>query len=164
MPRKSLKPNVVAVSVSGGPFAGADARVLKRRAQKMLSARALSHAELSVALVDDDAIQQLNRDYRDKDKPTDVLAFAMSEGEQLTTIEGEPLLLGDVIISVPTAVRQAKQNKRPLLDELTMLLAHGLLHLLGYDHDSDKTEREMTQLTRELETVAGRRAPSVTVA
>ena len=121
---------------------------------KMLRARGLSHSELSVALVDDDTIQRLNRDYRGKDSPTDVLAFAMSEGEALVEMEGEPLLLGDVIISVPTAERQARRRKRPLLDELTMLLAHGLLHLLGYDHDTDETEREMTALTRELERAA----------
>ncbi len=120
----------------------------------MLRARQLHHTELSVALVDDATIRQLNGEYRQQDKTTDVLAFAMGEGEQLPVLEGEPQLLGDVIISVHTARRQAKQQRRPLLDELTMLLAHGLLHLLGYDHDNDETEREMTQLTRDLERAA----------
>ncbi len=150
--------NVVWVSTSGGPFAGIDRRVLRRRANKMLAARGLTNAELSVALVDDATIQQLNRDYRRHDKPTDVLAFAMSEGEQLPAMAGQPLLLGDVIISVPTARRQAQQRKRPLLDELTMLLAHGLLHLLGYDHQTDATEQEMSKLTRALESAARKRA------
>ena len=128
--------------------------MLRRRADKMLVAREVTAAELSIALVDDITIQQLNRDYRNQDKPTDVLAFAMSEGEQLPTAEDELQLLGDVIISVPTARRQAEERGRPLLDELTMLLAHGLLHLLGYDHDTDATEREMILLTRKLENAA----------
>ncbi len=165
MPKKSpapsasaAAPNVVHVAVQGGPFAGADPRVLKRRALKMLTARSLQHSELSIALVDDASIRELNRDYRQKDKPTDVLAFAMAEGEQLVVIAGEPTLLGDVIISVPTAARQAAERDRPLLAELTMLLAHGLLHLLGYDHDDDDSEREMVALTQELERAAVRRA------
>jgi probable rRNA maturation factor len=151
-------PNVVRVSTQGGPFGGVNARVMKRRAEKMLAARGLSHHELSVALVDDATIRELNRSYRNQNKATDVLAFAMSEGEQLPGLDGEPLLLGDVIISVPTAGRQADRRNRPLLDELTMLLAHGLLHLLGYDHDTAKTEREMTAATEMLEQAAARRA------
>ena len=154
MPKKSPAPNLVHVSTTGGPHQGADPRVMRRRAEKMLLARQLHHTELSVALVDDATIRQLNSDYRQQDKATDVLAFAMGEGEQLPAIAGEPQLLGDVIISVHTARRQAKKLRRPLLDELTMLLAHGLLHLLGYDHDNDETEREMTQLTRDLERAA----------
>ena len=112
--------------------------------------------ELSVALVSDARIHELNRSFRKKNKPTDVLAFAMNEGEGLGEGSG---LLGDVIISVDTARRQAKANRRPLLDELTMLLAHGLLHLLGYDHRNDREERVMTAKTRELEAAARRPRP-----
>jgi probable rRNA maturation factor len=114
-------------------------------------------AELSIALVDDATIRGLNRDYRDKDRTTDVLAFSMREGEVLASRIDGPPLLGDVIISVPTASRQARKNKKPLREELTMLLAHGLLHLLGYDHQTDKQEVEMGALTRQLEIAAGQR-------
>jgi probable rRNA maturation factor len=107
----------------------------------------LGGVELSVALVDDATIHALNRQYRRKDKPTDVLAFPQEA-------KG---LLGDVILSVDTARRQAARHRRPLLAELTMLLAHGLLHLLGYDHRTDREEREMTAATKELEAVARRR-------
>lgn len=140
---------------------GVSAPAIKRRAEKMMRALALEgalieEAELSVALVDDPRIHELNRDYRKKDKPTDVLAFAMSEGEG----GAHGGLLGDVILSIDTARRQAKAAKRPLLDELTMLLAHGLLHLLGYDHRNDREERVMVDKTKELEAVARLRAPS----
>lgn len=119
----------------------------------MLAYLGLTGAELSVALVDDAVIHALNRDFRGKDKPTDVLAFAMEEGTA-TPSAGGPRLLGDVIVSVETAQKQAKRRRRPLLDELTMLLAHGLLHLLGYDHQSDDEERIMVAKTRELERAA----------
>jgi probable rRNA maturation factor len=147
----------VRVTRRGGPHRGADARVLERRARKMLAALALEGVELSLALVDDATIQALNRDYRRKDRPTDVLAFAMREGEPAPAMPGAPELLGDVVISVPTARRQASERGRPLLDELTTLLAHGLLHLLGHDHQSDRQERAMTARTRELEAAARRR-------
>lgn len=115
--------------------------------------------ELSVALVDDATIQALNRDFRGQDRPTDVLAFAMREGEAMPEPRpGEPELLGDVVISVDTARRQASERGRPLLDELTMLLAHGLLHLLGYDHATKAEEKVMSARTRELEQAAVTRA------
>lgn len=158
MPRRSPraepvpKRSAVHVTTRGGPF-GVDARTVRRRAERMIAALEL-HAELSVALVDDAAIQELNRTYRDKDRPTDVLAFAMREGEPVPPVAGEPELLGDVVISIPTAARQADRAGRPLLAEVTMLLAHGLLHLVGYDHQTDAEEREMTARTRELEAAA----------
>lgn len=118
----------------------------------MLDHLRLTDVELSIALVSDAVIRELNRDYRRKDKPTDVLAFPMNEVPAGAPVSG---LLGDVILSIETARRQAEANSRPLLAELTMLLAHGLLHLLGYDHQTDAEEREMTALTRELERAAG---------
>lgn len=148
---------MVSVTTQGGPFPGASAATMRRRAEKMLAHLELRGVELSVALVSDAIIHELNRSYRRKDKPTDVLAFALEEGEQLAAA-GARRMLGDVILSVDTARRQAEERKRPLLDELTMLLAHGLLHLLGYDHQTDKQEREMTALTRELEAASSSRA------
>lgn len=125
--------------------------MVKRRAEKMLALLDLPGVELSVALVDDATIHELNRSYRHKNKPTDVLAFPMQEDASKLR-DGD--LLGDVIVSIETARKQAKERKRPLLDELTMLLAHGLLHLVGYDHKTDAEERVMVQKTRELEVKA----------
>lgn len=131
----------------------------------MIEHLGLQGIELSVALVDDAAIHELNRTYRHKDKPTDVLSFPLHErprgwkpkgacGTQIGA--GFPFdgPIGDVILSIETARRQAEGAGRPLLDELTMLLAHGLLHLLGYDHRTDAEDREMTARTRELEAAA----------
>ncbi|MBK8254063.1 MAG: rRNA maturation RNase YbeY [Polyangiaceae bacterium] len=145
--------SVVTVCTRGGPFAGIATGTVKARAHKMLAELKLHRAELSVALVNDAAIHELNRDYRSKNKPTDVLAFAMEEGEPSPQNPGLRLL-GDVIISVDTARRQAKARRRSLLAEVTMLLAHGLLHLLGFDHQTDAEEREMLAKTRVLEQAA----------
>jgi probable rRNA maturation factor len=137
----------------GGP--GASGRTVRLRAAKMLDHLGLGEVELSVALVDDAAIEELNRTYRKKAKPTDVLSFPQRDGspkKKPVFTDGE--LLGDVIVSLDTAERQARRRRRPLLDELTMLLAHGLLHLLGYDHRTDAEEREMVAKTRELEAAA----------
>jgi len=159
---RDLGEAVVSVSTRGGPFEGVSAAVIRRRASKMLAHRGLRGVELSIALVGDAAIQELNRVYRHKDKPTDVLAFPMNDHAghaEAGAGAGEPSgLLGDVILSIETARRQAQARRRPLLDELTMLLAHGLLHLLGYDHQTDDEEREMNAQTRELEQAAAGRA------
>jgi probable rRNA maturation factor len=127
----------------------------------MLAHLGLHDAELSVALVDDATMRALNREWRGKDRSTDVLAFPLCDGE-----EGSRDLLGDVVIAVPTAARQAARRGRTVLDEMTTLLAHGLLHLLGHDHANAADERKMTALTRELEAAAARprgrrRAPTV---
>jgi probable rRNA maturation factor len=107
--------------------------------------------EVSVRLVGDAAIHALNRDYRRKDRPTDVLAFAQREGPAGGV---HPAVLGDVVISVDTARRQAK---RGLYRELLHLAAHGLCHLLGYDHRDDAEEREMNARAAALRAEAGRR-------
>jgi len=107
----------------------------------MLSALGLEDAELSILLCDDATIRKLNRRYRKINKPTDVLAFPMREGPGPDLHGG---VLGDVVISLPTATRQARQHDRPIIEEVTALLAHGLLHLLGYDHATPSEEREMT--------------------
>jgi probable rRNA maturation factor len=111
----------------------------------MLSALELPLAELSVLLTDDRGIQVLNREHRQKDKPTDVLAFPMHEGEP------DPHgILGDVVISLDTALRQAAARRRPLIEEVRFLLAHGLLHLIGYDHATPAEKREMVRMTHRL--------------
>ncbi|MFW2388877.1 MAG: rRNA maturation RNase YbeY [Polyangiales bacterium] len=117
------------------------------RADAMLEFLGRSEAELSILLCDDDTIQDLNREYRHKDKATDVLAFPMQEGPGPRSRQE---ILGDVVISLPTAARQAKEHDRPIIEEVTFLLAHGLLHLLGYDHANVRDERKMTVRTEEL--------------
>ncbi len=153
---RAARPARVVVSTQGGPFSGCSTATVRRRAEKMLAFLELGAVELSVALVDDPTIRALNKEYRGYDKPTDVLAFALREGQPFAAVDEEPL--GDVILSVPTAARQAKEARRPLLDEVTMLLAHGLLHLLGYDHATRAEEKVMVAKTRELEAAATRRA------
>jgi probable rRNA maturation factor len=95
---------------------------------------------LTCVLTDDSQIQILNQQYRDTDAPTDVLAFAASEGPALIIPDDQPPYLGDIIISLPTAQRQAVEVGHPLERELALLVVHGCLHLLGYDH-ATKDER-----------------------
>ncbi|MBU4533793.1 MAG: rRNA maturation RNase YbeY [Eubacteriales bacterium] len=109
--------------------------------------------EVSVALVDDERIRELNRDYRGKDQPTDVLSFPMDEDDMDEA--GVPtLLLGDVVISIPTAARQALEYGWPLETEVARLTVHGTLHLLGYDHEVDEVEGERMR-RREEEILQG---------
>ncbi|HLK12884.1 MAG TPA: rRNA maturation RNase YbeY [Candidatus Binatia bacterium] len=109
---------------------------LRRSAERLLVALRLADAELSVLLVSDRGMRALNRAWRGKDRPTDVLAFAQREGAG-----GAPAgLLGDVVISVDTARRQAAERGAPVADEAQRLLVHGLLHLLGYDHERSAAE------------------------
>ncbi|MFK7986998.1 MAG: rRNA maturation RNase YbeY [Sandaracinaceae bacterium] len=129
------------------------ARQIRQRAERMLASCGLQAAELSVLLCDDATIHALNRDYRGKDRPTDVLAFAMREGEDAPSVDG-PELLGDIVISVETARRQAAARTRPIVSEVTFLLGHGLLHLLGYDHQTDAEEAEMNAENARLMEVA----------
>ena len=114
---------------------------IKRRAERMLEALKLRDAELSILLCDDRTIHALNRTHRRKNKPTDVLAFALREGKPVPGAGGKAL--GDVVISLDTAARQAEELGRTLWEEVTWLLAHGLLHLLGYDHRTVAEERRM---------------------
>jgi probable rRNA maturation factor len=137
----------VRLLVEDGPYPGvARARVLSW-ARSMLAALRLEDAEWSIVLTGDDQIEKLNRMYRKKNRPTDVLAFAQREGKHG---ERAGRLLGDVIVSVPTARRQAASAKRDLASEVVMLLAHGLLHLLGWDHDTPSRDRRMRRETERL--------------
>lgn len=98
--------------------------------------------EISIAMVDDDTIRRLNAQYRKKDTPTDVLSFPM---EQDIRIPGISRLLGDVVISMDTAARQAKAGGRSLDEELCHLVIHGVLHLLGYDDATAEAYTEMVE-------------------
>ncbi|MCA1958462.1 MAG: rRNA maturation RNase YbeY [Nitrospira sp.] len=114
---------------------------LVRAARTILDAVGESKSELSVELVGDGRMRRLNRVYRGNDRTTDVLAFAMRETKSPCR-----RLLGDVVISVPTAMRQAKEAGRSLNEELAALLVHGVLHLCGYDHE--RNEREAARMRR----------------
>ena len=104
--------------------------------------------EVSLRLTTDTEIQTLNSQYREQDKPTDVLAFASLEAnlpQSEEMLRSMPLYLGDIIVSVDTAQRQAQQQEHSLSTELAWLTAHGLLHLLGWDHPDEQSLMEMLQ-------------------
>jgi len=98
------------------------------------------NSEVSLLLTSDREIQYLNKVYRDKDTPTDVLSFSMNEGLDSFTDNDEidDYLLGDIVISIETAQRNAELAEISLMQEINILIIHGLLHLLGYDHNSDE--------------------------
>ncbi|WP_068674333.1 rRNA maturation RNase YbeY [Oceanobacillus sp. Castelsardo] len=112
-------------------------------------------AEISINFVTNKEIQEINRDYRDKDAPTDVISFAMQE-----SVEGEleiivedmdiPETLGDIIISVEKAKEQAEEYNHSYERELGFLAVHGLLHLLGYDHMNEEDEKKMFARQEEI--------------
>lgn len=91
---------------------------------------------VGVVLTDDAEQRRLNRDYRGQDKPTNVLSFALA-GPGETPPPGAPLLLGDVVLARETVAREAAEQQKPLADHLQHLVVHGVLHLLGYDHEND---------------------------
>ena len=138
---------------------GVSAATVRGWARQILSRLDEADAELTISLVDDVEIRRLNRDYRRKDRPTDVLAFAMREGPRVT---GDESQLGDVVISLDTAARQAARRGAPLGDEVATLLIHGVLHLLGYDHERSAVEaRRMKRKERELRASLAHSPPGI---
>jgi probable rRNA maturation factor len=124
-----------------------DRRLLRSRARRLLGELDHARSELSVALVDDAEMARLNEAWRGIPRPTDVLSFSLLEGEDA---ERRGALLGDVVIGIETAARQARRARRTLDDEVTRLLIHGTLHLLGYDHERAAEAREMHAEERRL--------------
>jgi probable rRNA maturation factor len=138
--------------------ATADTRVLTHLTQCVVKealalAQAPTKAEVSVLFVDDAEMRLLNAHYRQIDKPTDVLAFSLREaGEQPPTEDAnEPEPLGDIVVSLDTAARQAEEHEHSLRHEIAVLLTHGTLHLVGHDHHVDRAQ---TQAMRKLEAAA----------
>jgi probable rRNA maturation factor len=127
--------------------------------QILMAENAPSSAEISLVITGLEKIQELNRDYRGKDRPTDVLSFSMAEQkaeEEPTEFVSPPdglVHLGEVIISYPQAEIQAKEHKHPLKKEMATLIVHGVLHILGYDHE--KAEMEPAMKAKEKEILAG---------
>lgn len=128
-------------------------QLLAAGAQALRATDCRRNAEVSLVLTDDQGIRRLNRDYRGLDRATDVLSFAMQEGEDGSLLRQEaapgqpPLLLGDIVISWQRAAAQAAEIGQSQERELLFLFIHGLLHLLGYDHErGPEAEREMFAL------------------
>ena len=107
--------------------------------------------EVSIAIVDDEAMRNLNRKFRKKNKTTDVLTFSADESDADPNAKGRPL--GDIVISIDQARRQATEQKHSLATEIRYLILHGILHALGYDHASDNGE--MNELELEVRAKVG---------
>ncbi|MAF96094.1 MAG: rRNA maturation RNase YbeY [Rhodospirillaceae bacterium] len=146
-----------------------DARALSRNAaQAVLRARGwaqvrahgpdLAHVEAGIVLADDAFVRGLNRDYRDRDRPTNVLSFPVQEPDQEIpargeTLTGMPVMLGDVVVAYETAAAEAIEEGKTLGDHLCHLVVHGMLHLLGHDHQTPAAAEAMEKL--EVDVLAG---------
>jgi len=141
----------MSVRISGPPEAirgsRLDAGRLRERARRVLRTIGRSRSELSIALVDDAEIAALNGQWRGRPRPTDVLSFSLVEGAFADHRGG---LLGDVVISVETAAAQAADRHRSLDEVVTRLLIHGVLHLIGHDHEDDDDARRMQREERRV--------------
>jgi rRNA maturation RNase YbeY len=130
-----------------------DRRLLRSRAARLLrelsgdAGAVPSGSELSIVLADDPEISALNARFRRRKGPTDVLSFSLLEGEHA---DYRGALLGDVVIGIEAAARQARARRRSLDDEVARLLIHGTLHLLGYDHERSEQARQMRAEERRL--------------
>jgi probable rRNA maturation factor len=102
--------------------------------------------ELSVVLADDAMVRELNRSYRGQDKPTNVLSFASLDDEEAPQPEDGPLMLGDVVLAYETTLAEAERDGKPLIDHMTHLVVHGVLHLVGFDHEEEDEAEEMERL------------------
>ena len=133
-----------------------DLRKIRRVAKRILADLALPDAELSILLVNDVQIQELNRRYLHRDKPTNILAFPMRKGEFSSL---HPHLLGDLAISVETAQRQSNRFGLDDMGMVILLMIHGILHLVGYEHEGTrKGAREMSLKQKELFQYATRKS------
>ncbi len=108
--------------------------------------KVVSNVEVSITIVDNDAIQALNAEYRNKNEATDVLSFQMDNPfREIDTDSGLPVMLGDIIISIEKVTEQAKRYNHSFEREIAFLTVHGFLHLLGYTHDNASEEKVMFQ-------------------
>ena len=123
-------------------------RTLRRKTEQILNALGCNHHEISIVIMDDAQIRELNQGFRGISAPTNVLSFPMQEGEFSGVTPG---LLGDVVISAQTADREATDAGITLDERLSQLLIHGILHLLGFDHEAGEANvDEMETRSREL--------------
>lgn len=127
-----------------------DEALWRDRLETMMRLEGLpENAQVSVTFVDDAAIHELNREHRGVDRPTDVLSFPQFEADEEIP-EGMPHVLGDLVVSLETARRQAEEYGHSEEREIAFLLVHGFLHLLGYDHETAEEEAEMREEQRVL--------------
>ena len=123
-----------------------DKRMIRGTVSKILKILNCADKEISLSFVDDENIKKLNKQYLGKDKATNVLSFSLLEGEYGNI---NPQILGDIIVSVETAQRDALYSKLTIAQEIDFLIIHGILHLLGYNHENT-TEKE-TKIMRQKE-------------
>jgi len=124
-------------------------KILKNRIQKMVG----KNVEVSLILIDDKKIKDINTKWRKKNKPTDVISFAYLEktDSHVDIVDyKEKGIVGDIFISVDTAKKQAEEHKHNLNKELQILFTHGLLHLFGFDHKNDSQEKEMENWAKKI--------------
>ena len=126
---------------------GVDEKKIKKISRSALEGMGEDEAELSLLLVDDSYIRKLNKKYRGSDYKTDVLAFAMRDGEG---VPPDSPILGDVVISVETAKREAINRKRKFDEEMNLYIVHGILHLLGYEDETAEKKKTMESKEKEL--------------
>ena len=122
-----------------------DRKTIRALIKALLSEHDVAGADLTLTFADDTYVHELNLEYRGIDKPTDVLSFAMGDGGNARN-EGEELVLGDIVISVDRAAVQSRRFRRTVNREILKLVAHGVLHLVGYDHPNEKRVAEMRRI------------------
>lgn len=137
------------------PVRKREVRRLKRSLVRMLDMLAVGNSlEVSVALVDEEIIRELNRRYLNNDEPTDVLAFPLMSSDELSRLNKRAIVspeqLGDIVICIPIAARQAAERNQKHYEEIELLAAHGLLHLLGYEDETERGAGVMTTAEKQL--------------
>ncbi len=145
----------VTVTIADDRWASLDAALSDRLPPLVEAACAVAGgppgaAEVSLVLGDDAMVRRLNQDYRGQDKPTNVLSFALSEGDSPPPLPGTPVMLGDVVIAYERVVDEAEAAERSPLVHLCHLVVHGVLHLLGYDHQNDADALAMERLETDI--------------
>jgi len=141
----------IAIQVASRFRANVDEGSLRRVAAEVLSQEGVKEeTELSLIITDDEAIRELNRRFRGMDAPTDVLAFGAGAEEHFVMAPEGPPYLGDVVISCQRAVAQAEELGHAVAQELKLLVIHGILHLLGYDHQEEAAAQKMREREREM--------------
>jgi probable rRNA maturation factor len=142
------KDHLTSITIQVAPRfrAKVDEESLRRVAIEVLRQEGVTEGtELSLVITDDETVRELNRQFRGVDAPTDVLAFDTGAEEQFVTIPEGPPYLGDVVISYQRALAQAEELGHAVEEELKLLVVHGILHLLGYDHEEEAAARKMRE-------------------
>jgi len=126
-----------------------NAEAFKKDAHRIINLLDYSDFDLGILLTDNKTIQRFNREYRDKDEPTDILSFPyhpkLKVGERINAQSREDKNLGDLIISLEYVKNDAAKEQKSINEHLRKLLCHGICHLLGYDHDTDETHKVMQE-------------------